>query len=152
MVVHNVDNAALASQPTPTPAPTKRLRWAAQYMKEKSASLKRLPITNRLRYRGSHRSENKRDSGEANNLQQNASQDAEQTLDSGEEGRRQVHFNIPLPPDALDDNGNPRKSYGSNKVRTAKYTPLSFIPKNLWFQFHSIANIYFFILIMFTVS
>ncbi|TVY93003.1 Phospholipid-transporting ATPase [Lachnellula willkommii] len=152
MVIHNEDNAALASEPIPTPTPTKRLRSAAQYLKETSASLGRVSILNRLRHRGSHRSEKKRYSGEANNLQQNASENAEQIVDSDDEGRRQVHFNIPLPPDALDDNGSPSKSYGSNKIRTAKYTPLSFIPKNLWFQFHSIANVYFFILIMLTIS
>ncbi|KAF4700117.1 hypothetical protein FOZ62_012003, partial [Perkinsus olseni] len=31
----------------------------------------------------------------------------------------------------------------SNRVRTSKYTILSFIPKNLWYQLHLFANVYF---------
>ncbi|XP_030057241.1 phospholipid-transporting ATPase VA [Microcaecilia unicolor] len=31
----------------------------------------------------------------------------------------------------------------SNKIKTTKYTPLSFLPKNLFEQFHRLANIYF---------
>jgi len=34
-----------------------------------------------------------------------------------------------------------------NKIRTTKYTILSFLPKNLFEQFHRLANIYFLILI-----
>jgi phospholipid-translocating ATPase len=56
---------------------------------------------------------------------------------------RTVYFNIPLPPEAKNEEGNPKIIYARNKIRTAKYTPLSFIPKNLWLQFHSVANIYF---------
>ncbi|TVY41778.1 Phospholipid-transporting ATPase [Lachnellula subtilissima] len=161
VVTHDEEGAALASEstliPTLTPTPTKRLRWATQYMKGTSATLRRVSIMNRLHHRGSHRSERKRDSREPgsmganiNNVHGIANENADPTADSDEE-RRQVHFNIPLPPDALDDNGYPKISYGSNKIRTAKYTPLSFLPKNLWFQFHSIANVYFFILIILTI-
>uniref|UniRef100_A0A8C7XKH9 Phospholipid-transporting ATPase n=1 Tax=Oryzias sinensis TaxID=183150 RepID=A0A8C7XKH9_9TELE len=35
------------------------------------------------------------------------------------------------------------KSYQSNKIRTTKYSFLSFLPKNLFEQLHRIANIYF---------
>lgn len=31
----------------------------------------------------------------------------------------------------------------SNFIRTSKYTPLTFLPLNLWYQFHLFANIYF---------
>eukprot|EP00041_Stephanoeca_diplocostata_P001545 m.20377 g.20377 ORF g.20377 m.20377 type:complete len:1248 (-) comp12127_c0_seq2:472-4215(-) len=31
----------------------------------------------------------------------------------------------------------------SNKIRTAKYTWYNFLPKNLWIQFHRVANVYF---------
>lgn len=41
-----------------------------------------------------------------------------------------------------------KTSYPRNKIRTAKYTPLTFIPKNIWFQFHNIANIYFLFIII----
>uniref|UniRef100_A0A8C1PVL1 Phospholipid-transporting ATPase n=1 Tax=Cyprinus carpio TaxID=7962 RepID=A0A8C1PVL1_CYPCA len=36
-----------------------------------------------------------------------------------------------------------QKSYSRNKVRTTKYTFLSFIPKNLFEQLHRFANLYF---------
>lgn len=35
------------------------------------------------------------------------------------------------------------KSYKSNKIRTSKYSLLSFLPKNLFEQLHRLANIYF---------
>ncbi|KAL2758570.1 hypothetical protein ACRALDRAFT_2101016 [Sodiomyces alcalophilus JCM 7366] len=56
---------------------------------------------------------------------------------------RKLFVNLPLPPDLLDEDGIPSQQFARNKIRTAKYTPLSFIPKNLWFQFHNIANIFF---------
>lgn len=36
----------------------------------------------------------------------------------------------------------------NNKIRTTKYTLLSFIPKNLFEQFHRIANIYFIFIVL----
>lgn len=36
-----------------------------------------------------------------------------------------------------------QESYSKNKVRTTKYTFLSFIPKNLFEQLHRFANVYF---------
>ena len=65
---------------------------------------------------------------------------------------RKIYFNTPLPADMKDENGNLTVSYPRNKIRTAKYTPLSFVPKNLYFQFHNIANIYFFFIIILGVS
>ena len=114
----------------------------------------------RLHHRGSQNSEKKKDSGGGDstgtyldNIQESPNEDIEIPVgDIGEYGSRQIHFNIPLPPDALDENGHPKESYRRNKIRTAKYTPLSFIPKNLWLQFHTIANVLFFILIILTVS
>ncbi|CAD5212846.1 unnamed protein product [Bursaphelenchus okinawaensis] len=38
------------------------------------------------------------------------------------------------------------KRYADNKIRTSKYTWLTFLPKNLWEQFHRWANIYFIII------
>ncbi|MFH4984487.1 hypothetical protein AB6A40_011196, partial [Gnathostoma spinigerum] len=35
------------------------------------------------------------------------------------------------------------KLYCGNKVKTTKYTLLTFVPRNLWEQFHRIANLYF---------
>ena len=36
-----------------------------------------------------------------------------------------------------------RHSPHSNAIQTTKYTLLNFIPKNLWEQFHRLANVYF---------
>jgi phospholipid-translocating ATPase len=60
-----------------------------------------------------------------------------------------VYFNMHLPPDMIDDEtGAPIKQYARNKIRTAKYSPLSFIPKNLYFQFQNVANIYFLFIVI----
>ena len=72
--------------------------------------------------------------------------------DPASQGPRKVYFNIPLPPDAVDEDGNPLAHYRRNKIRTAKYTPISFVPKNIWYQFHNIANVYFLFLIILAVS
>src|SRR5947209_11163772 len=66
--------------------------------------------------------------------------------------QRTVYVNLPLPPDALDEDGNPVAQYARNKIRTAKYTPLSFLPKNLWLQFHNVANIYFLFVVILAVG
>lgn len=39
------------------------------------------------------------------------------------------------------------KDYPTNQIFTSKYTWLTFIPKNLWEQFHRWANIYFCIIV-----
>lgn len=38
---------------------------------------------------------------------------------------------------------HPNRNYANNKIRTTKYTLISFIPKNLFEQFHRFANLYF---------
>lgn len=65
---------------------------------------------------------------------------------------RTVIFNYPLPQDLRDEEGRPRQHFKRNKIRTAKYTPLSFVPKNLWFQLHNIANVYFIFIVILGVS
>ncbi|XP_066278383.1 phospholipid-transporting ATPase VA-like isoform X1 [Branchiostoma lanceolatum] len=55
-------------------------------------------------------------------------------------GKRIVTPNLGTPePD--DRAGNPH--YPDNKIQTTKYTILSFLPKNLFEQFHRLANVYF---------
>ncbi|KAG0682395.1 phospholipid transporting ATPase [Pichia californica] len=56
--------------------------------------------------------------------------------------KREIYWNLPLPATVLDDEGKPQK-YSRNKIRTTKYTPITFIPKNLYYQFGNVANIYF---------
>ncbi|PCH37130.1 phospholipid-translocating P-type ATPase [Wolfiporia cocos MD-104 SS10] len=57
--------------------------------------------------------------------------------------RRKIYVNCPLPREDLDSRGEPLVRYARNKVRTSKYTILTFIPKNLYEQFRRVANIYF---------
>lgn len=147
------DNAE-GSSPT---TPAKRLRWATQYKKGKSGNKKRLSIMDRLHHRGSHNTEKKRDSGgsmatDLDGIQEEPEVEQEQADETEGQGPRTIFFNRPLPADAVDEDGHPIKHYKRNKIRTAKYTPLSFVPKNLWFQFHNIANVYFLFLIILAVS
>lgn len=59
---------------------------------------------------------------------------------------RTIFFNLPLPDEMLDEDGMPIMKYPRNKIRTTKYTPLMFFPKNIMLQFNNFANIYFLIL------
>jgi len=159
-IVMAISTYAEPDEEAPNPT-TKRLRWATQRLKGKSGSKKRGSILGRLPHRASSNSEKKRESGGGDSLgtdlggiQEEPNEDEEPQNDDAEEGEgpRTVFFNLPLPPDAVDEQGNPLRHYQRNKIRTAKYTPLSFIPKNLYYQFHNIANVYFLFLIILAVS
>ncbi|OBZ77329.1 Phospholipid-transporting ATPase DNF1 [Grifola frondosa] len=65
--------------------------------------------------------------------------------------RRNVYVNYPLPLDEVNDHGEPMVRYVRNKVRTSKYTIITFIPKNLYEQFRRIANLYFLALVIIQV-
>lgn len=54
---------------------------------------------------------------------------------------RTVHANILY--DSAKREENPNRHYANNKIKTTKYTVLSFLPKNLFEQFHRFANVYF---------
>lgn len=107
-----------------------------------------------------NQNEKKRDSAGAESMttdlegNHGETEGSEDGTDNGREHgeARKVFFNIPLPPEALDDSGRPVARFNRNKIRTAKYTPISFVPKNLWYQFHNIANVYFLFLIILGVS
>ncbi len=61
---------------------------------------------------------------------------------SKKEGKtRTVHANILY--DHTKGGDNPNRHYANNKIKTTKYTLLSFLPKNLFEQFHRFANVYF---------
>lgn len=60
--------------------------------------------------------------------------------------RRKLYVNMKPSSDFQDSVGE--HSWVSNRVRTAKYTPLTFIPKNLFEQFRNVANLYFLFLVI----
>ncbi|KAI0643994.1 phospholipid-translocating P-type ATPase [Trametes meyenii] len=62
--------------------------------------------------------------------------------------RRNVYVNYTLPLDEVDHNGDPVVRYVRNKVRTSKYTVITFVPKNLYEQFRRAANLYFLALVI----
>ncbi|KAI0203313.1 hypothetical protein F4808DRAFT_40658 [Astrocystis sublimbata] len=132
-----------------------RSRWATRKLTVKSSGLKRISIKDRIHKnpdsaekRQSGGSSQSSGSGTANGTiieeAEPNQEDARSTTTSEDEGEsRTLFFNVPLPPDRQDEEGKPTQRYTRNKIRTAKYTPLSFLPKNIWFQFHNIANIFF---------
>lgn len=133
-------------------ARTKRSRWATRKLTVRSSGLKRLSLV--ARKAGIRTSqEKKRTSAGSDTLRQDDPDQGDVSPDSVDAvGTRKLYFNLPLPDDLKDEDGNPTQQYARNKIRTAKYTPLSFIPKNLWFQFHNIANIFFLFIDILVVS
>ncbi|KAI0019903.1 phospholipid-translocating P-type ATPase [Xylariomycetidae sp. FL0641] len=151
----------------PDPA-TSRARWATRKLTVKSSGLKRLSLAGKTNtHKSSGSNEKKRESGstsrsngssstnQTNNPDDNAapeqnaeSNDDNTIIEDDEDEGRVVFFNQPLPDEFKDEEGNPARTYARNKIRTAKYTPLSFVPKNLWFQFHNIANIFFLFMVI----
>ena len=128
--------------------PAKRQRWATQRVSGQSAVRKRLSILNRHKRTASSEEPNSAGwSTYPGDAPQVEPPDPNTELPS-----RTIYMNVPLPPDAKDEHGNIKIRYARNKIRTSKYTALSFIPKDLWFQFHNIANIYFFFIIILSVS
>jgi len=141
-----------------------RTRWATRKLTIKSSSNKRVSIIDRLHKRTAS-TEKKRQSGMSHTTlgdgqestvvggsrgEDSASQNPD--TEAEEDNGRRIFFNKPLPDDMKDEEGHPIAVYTRNKIRTAKYTPLSFVPKNLWFQFHNLANIFFLFMVILIVS
>lgn len=62
---------------------------------------------------------------------------------------RYIYYNQDLPSDMVHHHSQtPILSYPRNKIRTTKYTPLTFLPKNILFQFTNVANTYFLIIVI----
>ena len=133
--------------------PIKRMRWATQRVSGAGGQRKRHSIMNRFHHKRSNSGEKRSEEGGTSPLG-GIPEDAEIPKDEEQKtnSSRRIFFNLPLPDDAKDPEGRPIQSFGRNKIRTAKYTPLSFIPKNLWLQFHNVANIYFLFVIILAVS
>lgn len=67
--------------------------------------------------------------------------------------RRNVYLNIPPSgPDEVRRNGEPSARYPRNKVRTSKYTLVTFLPRFLSEQFRRVANVYFLMLVLLQTS
>ncbi|KAF2136624.1 uncharacterized protein K452DRAFT_322282 [Aplosporella prunicola CBS 121167] len=136
--------------------PVKRIRWATHREQGPKGERKRASVIGRLHRRiGSGGSEKKVEAGLPEDDEDKDAPpppDDHAHSDAGgdeAEAGRTIYFNQPLPRSARDEEGHPLVMYQRNKIRTAKYTPLSFVPKNLYYQFHNIANIYFaFIIIL----
>ena len=124
--------------------PTKRMRWATQRHKGDSALKKRMSIGKRFS-RHLATGDDKRPGSKKGVL------DEADPLEVKFQPRT-IYMNLPIPDSVRDEKGNLVQEYQRNKIRTAKYTALSFVPKNLWFQFHNIANIYFLFIIILSVS
>lgn len=151
------DSAAAAGHPQPPdePAPvnaTQRARWATRRMTVRSGGSKRKNLTDRMQQKKGGSNEKANGDGRDPPSDGQNQQESEENADEDETAIRTLYFNQPLPAEMQDEEGFPLLSYPRNKIRTSKYTPLSFIPKNLWFQFHNIANIFFLFMIILVVS
>lgn len=127
--------------------PTNRVRWATHKASAQQGRKKRQSILDRI-----HKRTPSDKSSQSIGTESEPSQAAELTEGEADTGSRTIYFNQSLPPEAKDEDGHPKAHYARNKIRTAKYTPLSFIPKNLWLQFHNVANIYFLFIVLLSVS
>lgn len=130
--------------------PIKRIRWATKRVTGQKAHSKRESILGRLQNRSSSAAK-RRSRQSATDTDPDMVKAGEEQSEAADDGRS-IFFGIPLPPDARDEQGHPINRFARNKIRTAKYTPLSFIPKDLWFQFHNIANIFFLFIIILSVG
>jgi phospholipid-translocating ATPase len=128
--------------------PTKRQRWATTRVPGHGGIKKRVSIIDRFHKRSDMREE-KRKSNNTSASTNAGSTDGDENPEGGP--NRRVYFSIPIPESERDEDGHLRITYPRNKIRTAKYTALTFVPYNLWLQFHNIANIYFLFVIILNV-
>lgn len=61
---------------------------------------------------------------------------------------RTVYVNTEIPPLMRGGDNSVALAYPRNKIRTTKYTPITFLPRNILFQFRKVANTYFLILVI----
>lgn len=134
---------------TSSPHPTKRSRFATHRRNKNEGIKKQRSILRRF-----GRTIPEDDESDGNDAYAKKPEEPVKTPtpDVGDDAQgRTIYFNRALPESARDEEGRPKVQYSRNKIRTAKYTPLTFVPMNLWLQFHNIANIYFLFLIILTV-
>lgn len=139
--IEEVSSNISTSKPT-----AKRQRWATTRAGGAGGVKKRVSIMDRFQKRQQLKDEKRKSN--ISNANDNVSNNGDQT--SGDQNRT-IYFNIPVPDSERDEEGQLKFTYPRNKIRTAKYTPLTFVPKNVWLQFHNIANIYFLFVIILNV-
>ena len=130
--------------------PTKRIRWATQRAPAHKGDRIRQSVVDRF-HRRKASEDRKAEIGDGDFTKAEADVTTPEPGTGHDSTGRRIFFNTPLPDDARDEDGHPLMRYARNKIRTAKYTPLSFLPKNLWFQFHNVANIYFLFIVILSV-
>ena len=133
--------------------PVRRMRWATvrhqgqSGTKKRQSLLSRVPKVRLSTYEEKPSQDGKDDHGQITDISPMG-----EVQEMKESKSRNVYMNVPLPEEEKTEDGYNKQQFVRNKIRTAKYTPLSFIPKNLYFQFHNIANIYFLFIIILCVS
>lgn len=141
----NVEAASeIGEVPSNISKPTKRQRWATTRQTGTGGVRKRVSIMDRF-----HKRHEMRDEKRKSNNSTNPESEVAQETTTGE--NRTIYFNVPIPESERDEEGHLNFAYPRNKIRTAKYTALTFVPKNIWLQFHNIANIYFLFVIILNV-
>ncbi|KIV91602.1 hypothetical protein, variant [Exophiala mesophila] len=130
--------------------PVKRMRWATTRKSGQSGVKKRLSILQRVP-KVHVSSYEEKPAGPDNNGQISENSPMGEQQQEQEPDSRSIYVNRPLPPEALTEEGHIKAKYARNKIRTSKYTPLSFVPKNLWWQFHNVANVYFLFIVILSI-
>ncbi|KAJ5887422.1 hypothetical protein N7495_007463 [Penicillium taxi] len=123
--------------------PVKRQRWATTREAGSGGMRKRVSIIDRFHKRHEMREEKRK-----SNMTNTTGTTDISTDEASKGANRTVYFNVPVPDSDLDEDGQLIHDYPRNKIRTAKYTALTFVPKNIFLQFHNIANIYFLFVII----
>lgn len=141
--VENFDNEEVLARHASV---MKRHRWGTQRHKKG-----RPPKRSRSLFKSKRLSSGSKASDNNNNASNEDLSNFENT--NQQQQSRKIYVNMPLPNDMVDpDTGLPITDYPRNKIRTTKYTPLSFVPKNLFYQFQNVANIYFLFVAILGVS
>lgn len=125
----------------------KRMRWGTKRDKSGKPSMGRAKT---LRWTKKNFHNPFSDDASPNSEQDSSEDERDENYDSShrQHERRTIYYNLPLPQELLDEDGHSIINYPRNKIRTTKYTPLTFFPKNIAFQFKNVANVYFLILII----
>ncbi|ODQ64350.1 phospholipid-translocating P-type ATPase [Nadsonia fulvescens var. elongata DSM 6958] len=118
----------------------KRHRWGTQRHKKGKDIAGGAPKRSKSIFRHHNNSSN-------NNSDINKASTA--TNEESKSQPRSIFLNMELPSEFIDpETGAPYQQYPRNKIRTTKYTPLSFVPKNFFFQFQNVANVYFLFIVI----